>query len=580
MKKTPRIRLSRRRFLQGSGAAAVGLAGGCADEVNTGATEDINVDGESTDSVSERETENDALASDARNGKEGNSNGDIWEEDASTSSDEEVVDSSDESGEPDTSSPEEDIDTVPLDEEDTSEESPDTNVEAEDISAGEDSEDTTEDEDTEEEEEKPQFFPGATSLDEDSFPLGVQAGSATSSSIHLWTVLAGAGPWRLVVFADGSGDDPGEIIVEGPVGPVENDTAHVDVTYLPSSVWFRYCFVVDIEGDNGPIPRSAIGRFRTAPAEGELEVLAFGGISCNNISYAPFDPLFHAAESALDFFLFAGDTVYADGSKSIEDFRSVWRNYLDDSSYRAIMQSTSTLATWDDHEVDNNWDPETMNPNVIQAATDAFFEHLPVRRDPDAPDRIWRSHRWGKTLEIFVLDCRAERLPSTQGDNGTYISTEQMEWLKNGLADSPCVFKLILNSVPITNMPLLFDLAADDSWVGYSGQREEILEYISNSIDGVVWLAGDFHLGAITHVEGEGSPYYDQMEIFMGPGGQFSNPGWFLLEAGPQAAQYPFATPNYNFVRFIADPLSEPPALIVEFVGSDGDVFHEEVITV
>ena len=76
-----------------------------------------------------------------------------------------------------------------------------------------------------------------------------------------------------------------------------------------------------------------------------------------------------------------------------------------------------------------------------------------------------------------------------------------MTWLKQGLSDSPCVFKVILNSVPITNMPFLFDLGADDSWVGYEAQREEILSHISDGVTGAVWLAGDFHFGAVTRVE-------------------------------------------------------------------------------
>ena len=147
----------------------------------------------------------------------------------------------------------------------------------------------------------------------------------------------------------------------------------------------------------------------------DLEVIAFGGISCNNINYAPWDPLFHAATSAFDFFLFAGDTVYADGSNTLEDFQGAYGESISPDYYRAILEATSVYATWDDHEVDNNWDPETMNPATIQAATDAFFEHLPIRRVQEAPDRVWRSHRWGKTLELFILDCRSERLPLNPG---------------------------------------------------------------------------------------------------------------------------------------------------------------------
>ena len=46
----------------------------------------------------------------------------------------------------------------------------------------------------------PSFYPAATLLDETLFSLGVSSGSATDSSIHLSAVLAGDGPWRLVVL--------------------------------------------------------------------------------------------------------------------------------------------------------------------------------------------------------------------------------------------------------------------------------------------------------------------------------------------------------------------------------------------
>lgn len=576
-KRRPRIRISRRHFVQGTGATALGLLGGCSDGSTTSSGDDdgeTGADGEDVVSPRKEEDANQTLqekdAGSTPDGIEGEEDGASVEAEDAPQNDTQENDTQENDIQDGEGAQENDIqDGEGTQENDGSEESEDDAMDSLEVDDGAITEPET------------LFYPGATLLDEASFPLGVQAGSATADSIHLWTVLAGEGPWRLVVFADGNGDDPGALIVEGPVVPVENDTAHVDVTYIPSSTWFRYCFYLEPESEDAPLLRSAYGRFRTAPDPGELEVISFGGISCNNINYAPWDALFHAADSALDFFLLAGDTVYADGSSSHENFRSVWRNYLDDPSYRALLQSTSTLATWDDHEVTNNWNPETLDPNVIAAATDTFFEHLPIRRDPDQPNRIWRSHRWGNTLEVFVLDCRSERKPSTQGEsNGIYISTEQMTWLKDALTDSPCVFKLILNSVPITNMPFVFDLGADDSWVGYADQREEILSYISNEINGVVWLAGDFHMGALTHVEGEESPHYDQMEVLMGPGGQFANPGWFLLNTGSGASQYNFTTPQFNFVRFVADPFSRPPALYLEFVGSDGDVFYEDVITV
>ena len=51
-----------------------------------------------------------------------------------------------------------------------------------------------------------------------------------------------------------------------------------------------------------------------------------------------------------------------------------------------------------------------------------------------APERIWRKVPFGKTADVFVLDTRGERKPSTRGSaNPVYVSREQMDWLKREL---------------------------------------------------------------------------------------------------------------------------------------------------
>jgi histidinol dehydrogenase len=48
-----------------------------------------------------------------------------------------------------------------------------------------------------------------------------------------------------------------------------------------------------------------------------------------------------------------------------------------------------------------------------------------------------------------VLDSRSERLPSTiTSEHEQYLSRAQMDWFKQALVDSPCTFKVIMNSVP------------------------------------------------------------------------------------------------------------------------------------
>ena len=64
----------------------------------------------------------------------------------------------------------------------------------------------------------------------------------------------------------------------------------------------------------------------------------------------------------------------------------------------------------------------------------------------------------------------------------------------------------------------------------------------------------------------------------MGPGGQFPNPAYILLNSQAFKDQFNLATGTNNYVRFTADPTTSPATLTAEFVDGDGDVFHAHVI--
>ena len=65
----------------------------------------------------------------------------------------------------------------------------------------------------------------------------------------------------------------------------------------------------------------------------------------------------------------------------------------------------------------------------------------------------------------------------------------------SSLSESQARFKVIVNSVPITDFDNWFgEVEADDRWQGYPIQREDILSHIeTGDIEGVFWVSGDFH---------------------------------------------------------------------------------------
>ncbi len=400
------------------------------------------------------------------------------------------------------------------------------------------------------------------------FELGVASGDVTSSSAVVSTRYQGAAPLELVVW-EMEAERYARVITRLRVTTTFWGFARVDLEGLTPSGRYRFAFFeVTAKGHSA---RSPIGRFRAALAPGSREPLVFGAVACTHYDYS-FATLGHAARRGdLDAFLLLGDTSYNDGAQSLSEFHEAWARTHRFTESRALRQATSLIATWDDHEVVNDWNPQFPGGKAKRdAAREALFENLPIRRNPATPERLWRSFRWGDTAEIFVLDCKSEK---KWPEN--YLSDAQMAWLKRGLRESTAVFKLILNSVPIGDFPAAFDtpITAINRWQGYRAQREEILRHIDDGqINGVLWLSGDFHLGSVAKISktGPGSTSY---EVLAGPGAQAPNP---FLSSVQHDALFEFATGEMNYVALHLDPLRALAHVV--FHRGDGSVLFEKTI--
>lgn len=380
------------------------------------------------------------------------------------------------------------------------------------------------------------FAPEGLTLSETLFPQTVSAGAMKPGSVVLWTRAEGVAQVTLRVWRDGSATQV-KLVAEKvlPVG----DGGHVKATVdgLAPGTWYRYGFF-----DAGFTQRSQLGQVRTAFPEDWLEPLTLGATSCASYRYAPFEPLVAMGKTPMDLWIHLGDISYNDGAYTLEEYRAKWRAQLKDPGYRALMPHAGAYLMWDDHDFENNVDIESkgdQHPQILSAKA-AFFETLPVEQGPNS--RLWTRYRWGRTAEFFVLDCRMERKPS----QGQYLSKEQMDWLKAGLKDSPCHFKVVCHGVPITTMPPPLWGAQAERWQGFPAQRTELLDFIvDEKLKNVWFLSGDFHLGLIMKVEATGK-YSGLTEICAGPAGNI-NPLSLVLEPGGDPANKKLAFPPAQF---------------------------------
>lgn len=430
--------------------------------------------------------------------------------------------------------------------------------------------------DTNEVEEPPRYDPGA--LPEaglSTFPIGVWSSDPTSDdraslAITLAVRYLGDGPLELVVFrVDGFST------ANLPIGPIVHRTAvpldpgdagFIRFDLRSAEVAFRphtdHAFVfVSTEH------RSPVGRFKTPPAVDATPVITLGVTSCASYTFRPFQVLERASESELDAFILLGDTTYADDARSLDDYRGNWQRNLQQPGYTKLRPRIPTIATWDDHEVDNNWNPETFDGARLVSATRCFFEHTTPR---SASPQIWRSLRFGHTVEVFVLDCRGERRPSTRTSNDPlYLSNAQRDWLVAGLNDSPCMFKLVANTVSIAKWPPLY-LGGDDRWQGYAKQREHVLSQTADTT-GVIWVAGDFHFGSVHRIDPPDGPFHEMTEVLVGPVAHL-NPALSIVELTGDKRQFEWLSGERNYGRFIFDPAANK--LTIEHVAPGGTVLR------
>ncbi len=391
--------------------------------------------------------------------------------------------------------------------------------------------------------------------DSGAFPYGLQAGDATSAGV----ILSVRTPEALTITVV-KVTDAGWRQVYSQDHQATNGVVQTEVTGLEPDT--QYSWVAKVQGGDA---RTMQGRFRTAIGSGS-RTIRFGAVSCLG-GNRPWSLLSHAADEQLDAFLLLGDTVYADwgATESIED---KWSEALRQSGMKDLTASTSLIATWDDHEVWNNWST-TEHASLAAESLISFRKAIPQRPGPKRA--IWRSFAWGDVAEFFVLDCRSERV------GGNYISQAQMDWAKAGIRASTARFKIVVNSVPITDLsflPIVGDFAANQRWQGFSQQRRELVDACGD-VPGVLFVSGDFHIGAAAQIDADDESGAGITEVLSGPGGSPIDRRYSLIRA---RGRIKAAIREHNYTLFECDPADG--SVIVKWIDDDGGIIEELTFTV
>lgn len=277
-----------------------------------------------------------------------------------------------------------------------------------------------------------------------------------------------------------------------------------EVDQLLPQTRYYYRAMLASPGDPSRRNSSEVGTFMTFAEPQKPQDVVFGfAADFHGAVPSRFPILDNLVARQPDFVMTIGDFPYTDSSPSartLDGYRSKHRRIRSYDPIKNLFVNVPIFATWDDHEVKNNWDGGT-DPNRVQLGMKVWKEYFPYRKTPGSGEGIYRSFKVGSSVEIFMLDTRSFRPRNSVTDNASksMLGTTQKQWFLAALKASTARYKFVVSSVP-----LRYGSTATDHWKGYTTERTEIFDFINaHNISRVTFLAGDQHWAAVhKHPEG------------------------------------------------------------------------------
>lgn len=338
-----------------------------------------------------------------------------------------------------------------------------------------------------------------------------------------WEVAADDGMRRIVKW--------GTVLAR----PEWGHAVHVEVRGLLPDRWYWYRFHV-------PGAETPVARTRTLPSvASKPQRMRFAFCSCQHYEWGYYAAHRQLSHEDVDFVVFLGDYIYessiasgvrrhnADEPQTLEQYRNRYALYKLDDNLQLAHRAFPWIVTWDDHEVDNNYaglvsendDPVETFRRRRAAAYQAFYEHMPVRRQvlPQGPNALlYRRFGFGRLATLHVLDGRQYRDNQACGDrtkppcdewrrdDRSMLGAVQETWLSSGLANAGTTWHVLGNQVvmmPIDLDPGPGELYNMDSWSGYPAARTRLTTAIAERrIQNVVAITGDVHASYAGEVPG------------------------------------------------------------------------------
>ena len=242
--------------------------------------------------------------------------------------------------------------------------------------------------------------------------------------------------------------------------------------------------------------------FRTAPGPDQRRPIRFAAMTCQYYGRRDRPDGFRIYPSMAadrpDFYLSIGDNVYYDNESprttSVELARYHWQRMFTLPAIASFLRSVPGYWLKDDHDLlrNDSWpgiDPGISAPMTFEEGQAVFVEQMP------APERPYRTVRWGKGVQLWLVEGRDFRSPNDMpdGPGKTIWGAEQWRWLRDSLLASDADWKILVSPTPIVG-PDRCNKADNHANAAFSHEGDAVREWFRANLDeSFLVIVGDRH---------------------------------------------------------------------------------------
>lgn len=335
----------------------------------------------------------------------------------------------------------------------------------------------------------------------------------------------------------------------------------------------RYALKIESRDTDGNAGEVLKGSFRTAPEADQAVPIKFVVVTCHD--YPRRDtPDGHKIYTEIpkldpDFFVHAGDIEYYDKpnpfATNLQLARFKWNRLYGLPHLNRFHGNFASYFMKDDHDTTKNdaWPGQAYGELTWQQGLDTFREQFPVLHDN------YRTIRWGKDLQIWLVEGRDFRSPNNMpdGPDKTIWGKQQKEWFFRTVRESDATFRILISPTPIVgpDRENKNDNHAND---GFSHEGNEIRQFIASQ-DNMYVVCGDRHWQYVSVDEETGVK-----EFSCGSGSDEHAGGWSNDQVLPE---HRYLNVQGGFMSVTVERKSGEPVLTVRHYSVDGEVSNEDV---